>query len=157
MKATLGRGAFYVLYPVIWLVLRGTVRPRIMVVCNDEVLLVKNALSRGLWSLPGGGKHKSETAAQAVIRELREETGVLLAEEELVSLPEVAHNRKTRPYQIPLFGVQLQSKPKIQPSYEIIAVQWFTISALPEALSDHTKRVIEAYHSNFVTDEKLLK
>lgn len=35
------------------------------------------------WSSPGGGKEQGESARQAVVREVREETGLVLAEEAL--------------------------------------------------------------------------
>ena len=43
-----------------------------------EVLLVErgNTLGRGLWSLPGGKMEPGETAVEAALRELLEETGV---------------------------------------------------------------------------------
>ena len=45
---------------------------------DDELLLIRRGTSpgRGLWSLPGGRVEAGETLAEAVTRELLEETGL---------------------------------------------------------------------------------
>lgn len=50
-----------------------------VVIRDDTVLLVKrrNEPDAGLWGFPGGHVDLGETAMQAAIRELREETGIL--------------------------------------------------------------------------------
>ena len=64
--------------------------PAVGVVClrGDEVLLIRRGRPplEGAWSLPGGRIEPGERAADAALRELREETGV---EAELVGLIDV--------------------------------------------------------------------
>jgi 8-oxo-dGTP diphosphatase len=49
---------------------------------GDEVLLIQRARApyRGLWTLPGGRLDPGETAEQAVVREVGEETGLRVGE-----------------------------------------------------------------------------
>jgi 8-oxo-dGTP diphosphatase len=59
-----------------------------VIVQQDRVLLVKRATepARGRWSIPGGLIDVGETLAEAVIREVREETGLDVEPLELVEL-----------------------------------------------------------------------
>ncbi len=42
---------------------------------DDKILLVRETLDNGRWTLPGGWADVNETPAQAVVREIREEAG----------------------------------------------------------------------------------
>jgi len=48
-----------------------------IVLRDDDMLLVRQGLT-GMWSIPGGGVEENETPSQAVIRELHEETGLVI-------------------------------------------------------------------------------
>jgi ADP-ribose pyrophosphatase YjhB (NUDIX family) len=58
------------------------IRPELCVgaiaVDGDHILLIRRgrAPARGLWSVPGGRVEPGESMAEAVVRELREETGL---------------------------------------------------------------------------------
>ena len=55
---------------------------------DDQILLVKRGKEPGLgrWSIPGGVVDLGETAAQALKREIREETGLIVEVRELVKV-----------------------------------------------------------------------
>ncbi|TSJ80717.1 MAG: NUDIX domain-containing protein [Candidatus Cardinium sp.] len=53
-------------------------------VCNGKILVLKRnsrAAAGGKWCMPGGKLEKQETALEAVIREVAEETGIMLLPE----------------------------------------------------------------------------
>jgi ADP-ribose pyrophosphatase YjhB (NUDIX family) len=57
-----------------------------VVICHDRALLVRRDTepARGEWTIPGGLLETGETLAEAVVRELREETGVTVRVVELI-------------------------------------------------------------------------
>ncbi len=60
----------------------GSARPEVcvgaVVVADEQLLMVRRGRgpAQGLWSVPGGRVERGETLAEAVVRELREETGI---------------------------------------------------------------------------------
>lgn len=107
----LGRSAYWLSKPWQWTMLSRFPRAYILILADDEVLLVKNWLGNGEWSLPGGGIQKGETAQIAVIRELEEETGIKIGKKQLAFLlfkREKSLRRKT----YSLFKGELSAKPE---------------------------------------------
>lgn len=69
---------FWFAWPVWYLVLSGTRRVRVLVLCGDYVLLERSYIGAGGWGLPGGGLHARELPLTAARRELHEETGLVV-------------------------------------------------------------------------------
>ncbi len=63
----------------------------VVVFKHDNVLLVQRAKPprAGTWSIPGGMQELGETAQQAGIREVREETGITVAIDGLIDIIDV--------------------------------------------------------------------
>ncbi len=81
----LGRICYILSAPARWVFLSHTHRAYIVIEHDSRVLLVKNWLSSGEWSLPGGGVHGWERAEDGVRREVREELGIQLGDIEYLT------------------------------------------------------------------------
>ena len=54
------------------------------VIIKDNMILLSYEVNTDLWKLPGGGLENDETASDAVIREVREETGHIIEPSSLI-------------------------------------------------------------------------
>lgn len=75
--------------------------------------------------LPGGRVEDGETMAQGLIREVSEETGIVLDENELHLIS--THDERNYPeqeYYLELFEITLASRPDIAVSYEHEKYEW---------------------------------
>lgn len=106
---------------------------------HNRVLLVEHTYRPG-WHFPGGGVERGETVAQALERELREETNVMLsAPPQLFGL--YANQQKFPGDHIALFVVRAWQQPApMQPNREIAACRFFDADALPEGVYGPTRR-----------------
>jgi 8-oxo-dGTP pyrophosphatase MutT (NUDIX family) len=104
------------------------------------IILVKLRYAPG-WRLPGGSRKKSEDPAEAVLRELQEEIGMMshgavVDACDLLETPDSKRDNST------LFIVRdVRYRPRW--SWEVEAVREATVDALPGDLSPRTARWIE--------------
>jgi len=120
----LGRLAAVVSWPLVWLVIRFTRRSRVLIVSGDEILLLKGWLSLGRWGLPGGGIKKGEMPTTAAVREVMEETGIMLDHNQLRSMGTLRQT-KLYPYRIQAFVTEFKSKPELHiRGVEIVDAIW---------------------------------
>ena len=123
-----------------------------VVVCRGRVLLVQRATepARGQWSLPGGLVEIGESLADAVVREVREETGLTVEPVELIELLERIHREGERvryhyviaDYLCRVTGGELRAGSDAAQVRWVERAEWNSHSALK--LDPITVRVIEA-------------
>jgi ADP-ribose pyrophosphatase YjhB (NUDIX family) len=56
---------------------------------DDKILLVKQQVGKRAWSLPGGRLEHGESLEQGVIREIYEETGIVVAVDKLLYICDI--------------------------------------------------------------------
>lgn len=125
----MGRIMYWLGWPVSFLSLVFSKRSRVLIICEDEVLLAKNWLGSGDWHCPGGGIRNSEDPAEGAVRELEEELGLKVEPTQLQSLynKRVTTKRKLT-YHAFCFALELTVKPKLSVNTrEIISASWHKI------------------------------
>ena len=106
-----------------------------IVVKDNEILLIKRAahlINGGKWAIPGGFLDRDETCKQAVLREVKEETGLT---GKIVRLVTITDNprRKNEDRQNVAFVYQIKAsgKTNVDPE-EVSETKWFDIKNLPK-------------------------
>jgi ADP-ribose pyrophosphatase YjhB (NUDIX family) len=116
---------------------RGVVRR-----ADGRVLLVRHTYMPG-WYLPGGGVDAGETAAEAFVREVAEETGVRLeAAPRLVSI-HVNPRVSPRDHVVFLVGEAPASAEARGDGLEIADCGFFALDDLPEGVTAATRRRLD--------------
>ncbi len=129
-----------------------TIGPRAIILnADNQVLLVKHTYQPH-WYLPGGGLKKGESVKVALLRELKEEVGlVTTVEPELFA---IYHHTYLGVNDYPIiFIIKRYSISPIR-SPEIEQVEWFSYDKLPAMISPGTKRRLDEYFTHSVPAEK---
>ncbi len=105
-----------------------------------EVLLVRHGYAPG-WLLPGGGVERGEALADAALRELREEAGIV-AEEAPVLHGVFLNDAQFRGDHVVCFVVRRFREDGFTPNAEIAEARFFATAALPEGTTPGTRRRI---------------
>ncbi len=111
---------------------------RAAVVHAGKLLLVREALDQGRWTLPGGWADVNETPAQAVARELYEETGYHARPVKLIAVWDRAAQGHTPPHPHSIYKLCFLCEltgGAPQTSHETGESAFFAAAALPADLS----------------------
>ncbi len=146
----LGYVCAYRLLKLSWAIRRPVTRGALVALWNQgEVLLVKNSYVR-YYSLPGGYLKRGETAHQAAVRELAEETGVRVRPEDLRLSVEESHEWEGKHDHVTIFELEVASRPSVRvDNREVVEARFFTPArALELDLFPPLRRSIERHANN---------
>jgi 8-oxo-dGTP diphosphatase len=105
----------------------------VIVVQSDHVLIVK-ARNKGHWQLPGGRIKPGETPVEAVVREVREETGLRARVGALTGTYQREDGSLARVYAATASGKLMGAR------REIVQQRWVRISEAKKMVSETTRR-----------------
>ncbi|MBS0289971.1 MAG: NUDIX domain-containing protein [Proteobacteria bacterium] len=109
---------------------------------QQQVLLVEHTYMPG-WHLPGGGVKAGETPKAAVIREIEEETGLIVDENPILFAIYAHQVLGANDYPM-LFIIKTFTLPtKAKPCAEIKEARWFDLNNLPSNTTASTIRRIQ--------------
>ncbi len=121
---------------------------------NVQLLLVErgNEPFKGQWALPVGFVDIDEELADAVARELSEETGLTgIVLEQIHTFGKCGRDPRGRVITVTFMGILTEGSSKIEAGDDAAKAQWFDITKLPKDLAfDHnevTKFVIDRLKS----------
>jgi 8-oxo-dGTP diphosphatase len=93
---------------------------------QDELLLIQNSYV-GYRSLPGGYVGRYETGAEAAVRELREEIGIIARADQLEKVYDEVKDWEGKRDHVEVFKLELQSRPVIRIDHrEVVSAGWYS-------------------------------
>jgi 8-oxo-dGTP pyrophosphatase MutT (NUDIX family) len=129
-----------------------TLGPR-AIILNDEhqILLVKHSY-QAHWYLPGGGLKKGESAQEALIRELKEEVGIIpLVPPRLFG---IYYHTYLGVHDYPIIFIIKRFDMINASSPEIEESGWFAYDSLPEMISPGSKRRLDEFFTETIPSDR---
>ncbi len=129
---TLAKLLYLITWPAIFLAVRNSDRTRVIIQDVNKILVVSGWIGIKKWQLPGGGIKRYELPKKAAIREVFEETGLVLDEKDLKSLGAQKIQEKGFSYNAHFFICKTKSHQKPRPSHEIRYAKFVSVHELTE-------------------------
>lgn len=144
MKRVIFRCLFWALWPLTWFYAPLRIRPRLMVVVDDYYLAVKPCFGGGGWQLPGGGRRGNELLKSAAVRELKEEVGILVNEDQVFELmSQATYIEYGLMLRYAVFVIRLKNRPQVVCNRELLTYAWLSI-ANKQKLLPHIEQSLNA-------------
>jgi 8-oxo-dGTP diphosphatase len=98
----------------------------LVVVLHANTVLMVFDSRRGQWELPGGGREQGETARQAAVRELHEETGIQAGDLTFVAVAEFDLVAPERRELLAIYRLRVQIMPTLTTNDEVVDFRWWS-------------------------------
>lgn len=120
-----------------------------LIIKEGKILLVKRDHEpyRGFWAIPGGFVELGETCEEAVLREVKEETGLQTKIKKLLGVYSTP-GRDPRQTITVAYLLEVRGG-KVKKSDEATEIGWFVLNNLPPLAFDH-REIVADYQRKFL-------
>lgn len=118
-----------------------------LIITDNKILLIKRGSEpyKGLWALPGGHLDWDETLEEAVIREVKEETGLKVTS---INFLKVYSTPSRHPRQLIAVAYQVETSGKPQAGDDARELKFFPFANLPKQLAFDHQHIIDDHLRN---------
>ncbi len=119
---------------------------------NSARYLLIQRTNNGIWQMPGGKVNGGETAWQAALRELKEETGLHAQQLYSVDMLNTFYYVKTDAIMlVPVFLAIVEGGNTVMLSEEHTAFEWVTYEQATKLLAYHNEiKILQMIHEQFI-------
>lgn len=131
------------------------IKSRLILYNRGRILLLQQTKENGgNYTLIGGTVEEKEHAKKTLIRESREEAGIILKQENL-KLAHVLHKHKNTGHRIVLYFKANKWEGNIQSlePHKFVKTRWFPLNDLPKDLSPTVAHVLKEYRHGRIYSE----
>ena len=131
-------------FVVWWWLTRPTTRGvKIIVLKENKVLLVRLSYGHQSWSFPGGGVRHNETTKDAAMREIAEETGILIQTEDLKLVTQYDQQIEYKSDTVTCYLVRVETDDFKIDNREVCEAGWFGVDELPSERTQNIDSILE--------------
>lgn len=122
---------------------------------NNTISVLLNERAKNKWELPGGKVDPGESSQDGAIREIKEETNIIIDPKKLFTIDELIPEYK-KVKKCNYYGYIVDNNDNIKVGSDAINLQWFPIDKLPTISWDGNKFVEKAKSIMFKPDKDIL-
>lgn len=134
-----------------------TLKARLILYYKGKILLLKQTKPNGgNYTLVGGRIENSEFAKDCLIRECKEEAGLILRKKDL-KLAHVLHKKNEKEHRITFYFKTFfwNGNPSAREKHKFESVEWFSLDKLPKNMTKTVQHVLEQYRlGNYYSELK---
>jgi 8-oxo-dGTP diphosphatase len=131
-----------------------------LIVRDGRILLGRRAVDpfRGMWDVPGGFLSPLEHPEEGVVREIREETGLVVRPRELLGIfPDAYGESDEGVYTLNFYYLVDIVSGEPHPADDVADLRWFTPEALPDIAFSHQKQVLTRWREAMANERNVVQ
>lgn len=131
---------------IYWFIFRPkTQGAKVIIECEDEILMIQNTYGKNVWAFPGGGIKKYEKPEETAQREVKEEVGIDISQ--LKYIGKILNTREYKRDEVFCYITSVGNKHVSADTREVKQAQWFNKQQIPHNISSVAHEVLNLWNT----------